>query len=465
MSLALWGLTGTGAWADGKIFAPPALPPVEIPEQQALIHFADGRETLVIETAFLGEGTNFAWVLPLPAPPEIRAVSPDFFEALRQSFRPRFVHTIGRYYLGILFFCLWSVLAWRALKDEESLLRDLPLCLVVALVAGWAAHSVAVGAVALVAAILVRALTRTEAGMAWVMLVGLVPALLLSFRSEIWATWAGIEYMGDQDITPPGAEVTVLAHQRVGAFDVTTLQSASPEALTAWLQTNGFALSAAAVPVVRQYVDRGWIFVAAKVHRPGAARAPTAVHPLAFEFPAPAPVYPVQLTGVDNSDCSIDLYVFGERRARARHFRTVRCDWVRHNVEKSPARRPGHSALRVSDNEVRTLIGSAPVGTKLTARLSPEQMTRDVEVRWRRPARTGAAMYSHAAAGTFALNVATPLLALGWLAVGACRGGWGVTETGIRRGRWAVLALGVLVGLAVYAWLPKIALTPVWSPG
>ena len=43
---------------------------VEIPEQQALIHYSGGVERLVIETSFPGEGTNFAWVVPLPSTPE-----------------------------------------------------------------------------------------------------------------------------------------------------------------------------------------------------------------------------------------------------------------------------------------------------------------------------------------------------------------------------------------------------------
>ncbi|HWH72236.1 MAG TPA: hypothetical protein VNT26_22935, partial [Candidatus Sulfotelmatobacter sp.] len=57
--------------ADGMVVPEVFYPKVEIPNQQALIHFADGIEQLVIETAFLGEGTNFAWVVPLPAAPEV----------------------------------------------------------------------------------------------------------------------------------------------------------------------------------------------------------------------------------------------------------------------------------------------------------------------------------------------------------------------------------------------------------
>jgi hypothetical protein len=44
---------------DGRIFPPAAFPEVKIPDQKALIHFADGQETLVIETSFVGQGRDF----------------------------------------------------------------------------------------------------------------------------------------------------------------------------------------------------------------------------------------------------------------------------------------------------------------------------------------------------------------------------------------------------------------------
>src|SRR5438128_11506531 len=52
--------------ADGMVVPEVFYPKIEIPNQQAMIHFSDGLERLVIETSSLGEGTNFAWVVPLP---------------------------------------------------------------------------------------------------------------------------------------------------------------------------------------------------------------------------------------------------------------------------------------------------------------------------------------------------------------------------------------------------------------
>ena len=79
-----WVLLGwcgvVSLWADGKVFAARGIEvPVRTPDQRALIHFKEGVQRLVIETAFAAEGTNFAWVVPLPSEPKIEAVSTNFF--------------------------------------------------------------------------------------------------------------------------------------------------------------------------------------------------------------------------------------------------------------------------------------------------------------------------------------------------------------------------------------------------
>ena len=92
-------------------------PKVEIPNQRALINFSHGVERLVIETSFLGQGTNFAWVVPLPSVPEVKPVSESLFSGLRQAFQPRLIHRVHPYYAGVLFVCGLVFLGGRSLKD------------------------------------------------------------------------------------------------------------------------------------------------------------------------------------------------------------------------------------------------------------------------------------------------------------------------------------------------------------
>src|SRR5215471_4884724 len=91
--LLLFGaLSGRAALADGKVFA--AIDhSASIPDQQALIHYASGVETLVVETRFTGTGTDFAWVVPLPCVPEISAATTGLFPTLRAIMEPELIQS------------------------------------------------------------------------------------------------------------------------------------------------------------------------------------------------------------------------------------------------------------------------------------------------------------------------------------------------------------------------------------
>ncbi|MEZ6191959.1 MAG: DUF2330 domain-containing protein [Phycisphaerales bacterium] len=86
--LALFTLTGH-VFADGKVFATEATAEVDIPDQEALIHWADGVETLVIRTSFTGKGDKFAWVVPTPSKPEVTASTTGLFPTLRTLTAPK----------------------------------------------------------------------------------------------------------------------------------------------------------------------------------------------------------------------------------------------------------------------------------------------------------------------------------------------------------------------------------------
>ena len=97
-SLALLLMTPS-VWADGMVMHATAIPTeVRIPDQRALIQFTNGVERLVIETRFTGAGTNFAWVVPLPAPPVIEEASTGLFSTLQYLFRPRLRHDVTHYF-------------------------------------------------------------------------------------------------------------------------------------------------------------------------------------------------------------------------------------------------------------------------------------------------------------------------------------------------------------------------------
>ncbi len=452
--------SAASGFADGKVFAQPEVfARVEIANQQALISHHAGVECLVIETTFLGEGTNFGWVIPLPREPKIQPVSESFFPSLQKAFQPRLLHYVHHYYLGVLFVCGLAFLAWRSFKDEVVWLVDLPLCLLLAVGVGLLGKSVVIGAMTLVFTIGTRLCIRSITSFTVVVLVGMLLGFWMTVALK-WEQFGLVQTLGSdgEPTTEPIAGVTVLAVQRAGVFDATTIRGTNPRAVLDWLTSNGFSAPKSIEPVVRDYIERGWVFVASKARRAAAAGNLTSLHPLAFKFATPTPVYPLKLTGVDNGDCAIDLYVFGPKRASASHFKAVRCDRVANRQPDGPAK-PWQPLLQIRDPEVLDCIGDATIGTKLSGTLTAEQMKTDAEINWRGFSRRGATVYSHAGAAIVALNVGVPLAVLAWLLVGASRGGLGVDEKSIARWRFQVILAAMIIGFAVYWLVPKVEIT------
>jgi hypothetical protein len=449
-------VSGASALGDGMVFPEVVYPKVEIPNQQALIHFSGGVERLVIETSFSGEGTNFAWVVPLPAVPEVRPVSEDFFSRLRGAFAPQLVHRVHPYYAGVVFVCGLAFLGWRALRDEVSGLNDLALCVLLAGGAGLVGRHFAFGLVALAVAVCTRSFARSPATFALLLVIGCAFSACLTFIPG-WQGFhlvetLGAEQAGDQPAMISGVEVVSV--QRAGVFDATTIRGTNEAGIVSWLTRNGYGTTEAAGPAIRRYVEKGWVFVASKVRRGPGGPQLAALHPLAFVFPAETPVYPTALTAINGRDCAIDLYVFGSRRASAPHFHAARCD---HIVRQPPAeQQAGTSALRISDPEILDLVGNSITGTKLSAKLTPRQMASDTEVKTRWFLKTGSTVYSYSGARTISANIALPLAAAGWLLFGAMRGGWNVKEHWVWRWRWRLLAATLALGLGVYLLLPKV---------
>src|SRR5262249_13359633 len=84
-----------------------------------------------------------------------------------------------------------------------------------------------------------------------------------------------------------------LDHQLTGAFESDTISSNDPRALQDWLEENGFALPPHCGPVIRDYVNEGWVFVATKLRRDESGEVSSTVHPLSFRFKTERPVYPM----------------------------------------------------------------------------------------------------------------------------------------------------------------------------
>jgi len=413
MGWLLWPLS---ACADGKVFSQVTAVKTTTPDQRALLHFANGTETLVVETTFVGTGTNFAWVVPLPAAPEITAVPRTLFTNLEALFRPEIIHKQAHWWALMVGLAVFFVTLFRKAGQRGG-------------IRGWLLLTGALSLMILVA----------------------LPGLVKSRG----ALGISIEQIG----------VQILARQTVGVFDTVTLSSPDGAALTRWLNEHGFAVPAAAAPVIADYAKQGWVFAAAKLSRPDAT-GKTSPHPLAFKFKTDRAVYPLRLTGVENDRCLVELYVFGESRAELPGFKVEQCferDFAEEiasegkhawGIDWRVVREPAPGELRIRHPGLRSLVAGATVGTKLIGTLDAAGMSHDSYPTWVSFERQLASYYSREAAGTRAMNLGVAVLILTL----PCVGFWLWRSDG----KWTprlfaqVLGCAIAAGMACYGALPKV---------
>jgi hypothetical protein len=403
------------ALADGMVVPTVAYPAkITIPDQRALICYSNGTERLVIETRFTGAGTNFAWVVPLPGQPVIEEATTGLFPTLQYLFRPKIVHAVPQYYIGILFALGFVYLLRLAAKSVSN------------------AFTIAVVLLLLV----------------------ILAALLLPALSA--AKTAGMSSVSSEQ------PVSILDRKLVGIFETTTITSHDAKALQTWLSQNGFAVPTNAEPVIASYVKDGWVFVATKVRRDQPDNETSTPHPLSFTFKTDKPVYPMRLTGVDNRLLSVELYVFGLDRAEASHFKVERC--THPNYPQPPHLYDNwfddwrHSSSEIPDIVhplLRKWVVGSPVATKLTATLSRAAMRNDVWINWTPFCETRNRFFSWQGALTTALNWGTGLSAAGLLTVCLLAFFNEVHKTKFpRRVRIVMVTSIILTGL-FYLFLPK----------
>ena len=404
----LW--TPTCALADGGFIPATAFAKMEIPDQRALIHFADGRETLVIDTAFRGDGTNFAWIVPVPSEPDVQAATTGLFTTLQFIFQPPVYHEFTRYFLGAIVFGGFLLSLMWSVKKGRSVLEILLL---------WFVGFVMYG-------------------------------MILS---------AGSNATGY-----PANGVEVVGRKTVGIYETVTLASRDGSALVSWLDRNGFATPTNYLPAIQAYAREGWFFVASKIRLDAPLTEPAKPHPLAFTFQTTRPVYPLRLTGLNNPHCKIELYVFGNSRAEIPNFSVDRCEQPSYPAPNLSYRGKSEE-LRIRHPLLRTLTANSPVATKLSGDLTSLQMKDDAYLSWtpfrvKRPI-----LYSSDGAALLAANIAVPALVLAGLMAYAASGSLRPWAVKMRR------ISGTLAFAAVIAWsvvsltVPRIPVVVAALPG
>jgi hypothetical protein len=249
---------------------------------------------------------------------------------------------------------------------------------------------------------LVKSWKNASRAIATVILISLLAfqVVLLVLVGSVKSRSAELQSLGMDYPPTPSQAVSILDRKIVGVFETTTIASHDGKALQTWLSENGFAVPTNAESVIASYVKDGWIFVATKVRRDKPDNETSTPHPLSFTFKTDRPVYPMRLTGVDNGPLSVELYLFGQSRAKVSHFKVESC--TRPNI--------AHPLLH-------KWTGDSTVATKLTATLSPADMRKDVWINWTPFSEKKNRLFSQQGALNMALNWGTGFFAAGLFVV------------------------------------------------
>lgn len=330
--LTIWAAP---ARSDGKFFVASADESgagSTIPAQRAIIAWEPPFQTLAIDTAFVGDGNHFAWLVPLPSEPDITPVTRGMFDSVAALTAPRLSQTR---------------------ENPASQTRAVTIMLLALF--GMAARGRARDIVLVVA------------------LCVLLPVFMLPA-------------IGKAKSSPSvaGAVVDVLGRSSAGVYDTVTLRADRAEDLLAWLADEGFFAGEGVRPVVQDYLDRGWVFAAAKV-RSDATGGQHQAHPLCFRFRADAPVYPMALTAVDNTDIRLDLFVFADGSARTDRLER-RCSLptvLETGMTPDRARagvRDDSDRVRVVHEGLSTVTSGLPNLTRLSGTLAPHAQRADIVI-------------------------------------------------------------------------------------
>lgn len=440
------------AHADGKLLSR-SQAVVRIPDQQALIIWHNGEQTLVVETRFEhhadtpdSDEAPYAWLIPIPGDgaregftPRVLEATPGLFPTLRSIFRPRIERESG--------------IPWP-------------------LVLGGAAIILAAG------------LSRARVWPRLLLAIGAISVVTASFLPAL-GTARGTGGTGDL--------VTVYDRTLVGSFDVAVLGASEGAgasdagAIRSWLSDNGFGTPPGVDDVMDAYTRDGWLFVAAKVrtHAQTHAQAhpqtvgqtyattsgqPLTPHPLAVRFRTASPVYPLRLTGVGNGPLGVDLYVFGPAKASVAGMHTERFD-TPNILTDSQLSRLDHHIWRTSTGVIhivhpglRSLLeaGANPhrpwFATKLTGTFTPRQMENDAAITWSdNTSPVGEIAYSLRGAIDRGLGAAGITLLAGALLCTLLV----AVRPGVRRGVAAAWALGIpcVAFIGVLATTPTVEVT------
>ncbi len=109
--------------------------------------------------------------------------------------------------------------------------------------------------------------------------------------------------------------VKIKERKLIGLYDIAVLSANDPEQLFNWCTSQGFAISPNAIPIIRNYIDRGWCFTAVKVNGYGLGRMGILegeLAPIMLRFPSQRIIYPLKISYINRFSLSPRVAIYDE---------------------------------------------------------------------------------------------------------------------------------------------------------
>jgi hypothetical protein len=179
-------------------------------------------------------------------------------------------------------------------------------------------------------------------------------------------------------------DVEVVKSERVGIYDVKVVRGDTAEAITNWLDENGFDYDANDSAVFEDYVDRNWCFVTAQIASdPNTAEGEIVAEglaaPLILKFASEEPIYPLALTAATGADTEVLLYTLSDSKLTCGERLKLR------RAERGDPHSTVRPIVRAVDPDKQALFDDLPkqpmMLCKFKGRLTPGQMKQDLVLR------------------------------------------------------------------------------------
>lgn len=236
---------------------------------------SDGTLTMAIQIRYEGNDDDFAWILPVPAPPEISIGSDALFDELRRTTEPTFVTR----------------------NETRGTCRTHPRC-----VSDSGCSEV------------------RESGCG-----GGGPVMTDPWTGGFVDASAGFSDAGLADAdSPPDMGVTVFSQGPIGPYETVVLGAATGAEVVTWLGDHGYDIPATSVALLDSYAASGQVFVALRLRSNLETRI---VRPVVLRMATDEACLPIRLTAIATvSGMPITAFFLGAERMISINYSTAIID-------------------------------------------------------------------------------------------------------------------------------------------